>query len=62
MHEKIPSLHRGSYKANLLKMAELDGERNFFERWFLLVLKKVDFWCDHDEACARKKDARLTTQ
>ena len=31
MHKKFPSLHRGSYKANLLKMAELDGERNFFQ-------------------------------
>ena len=31
MHEEFPSLHRGSYKANLLKMAELDGERNFFQ-------------------------------
>ena len=31
MHEKFPSLHRGSYKANLLKMVELDGERNFFQ-------------------------------
>ena len=31
MHEKFPSLHRGSYKANLLKMAELDGKRNFFQ-------------------------------
>ena len=45
-------------------MAELDGERNFYqggEKWFLLVLKKAGFWCDHDVACARKKDARLTT-
>ena len=33
----------------------------WFERWFLLVLKKVDFWFDHDEACARNKGARLTT-
>ena len=24
-------MHRGSYKANLLKMVELDGERNFFQ-------------------------------
>ena len=26
MHEKFPSLHRGGYKANLLKTAELDGD------------------------------------
>ena len=31
MHEKFPSLHMGSYKANLLNMAKLDGERNFFQ-------------------------------
>ena len=31
IQEKFPSLHRGSYKAKLLKMAELDGERNFFQ-------------------------------
>ena len=36
MHEKFPSLHRGSYKANLLKMAELDGERNFFQGLILI--------------------------
>ena len=34
MHEKFPSLHRGSY--NLLKMAELDGERNFFQGLILI--------------------------
>ena len=36
MYEKFPSLHRGSYKANLLKMAELDGERNFFQGLILI--------------------------
>ena len=36
MHEKFPSLHRGGYKANLLKMAELDGERNFFQGLILI--------------------------
>ena len=36
MHEKFPSLHWGSYKANLLKMAELDGERNFFQGLILI--------------------------
>ena len=36
MHEKFPSLHRRSYKANLLKMAELDGERNFFQGLILI--------------------------
>ena len=36
MHEKFPFLHRGSYKANLLKMAELDGERNFFQGLILI--------------------------
>ena len=36
MHEKFPFLHRGSYKANLLKMAELDCERNFFQRLILI--------------------------
>ena len=36
MHEKFLSLHRGGYKANLLKMAELDGERNFFQSLILI--------------------------
>ena len=36
MYEKFASLHRGSYKANLLKMAELDGERNFFQGLILI--------------------------
>ena len=36
MYEKFASLHRGSYKANLLKMAELDGERNFFQPLILI--------------------------
>ena len=36
MHEKFPSLHRGGYKANLLKMAELDGEINFFQGLILI--------------------------
>ena len=36
MHEKFPSLHWGSYKANLLKMAELDGEKNFFQGLILI--------------------------
>ena len=36
MHEKFPSLHRGSYKANLLKMAALEGERNFFQGLILI--------------------------
>ena len=36
MHEKFPSLHWGSYKVNLLKMAELDGERNFFQGLILI--------------------------
>ena len=36
MHEKFPSLHWGSYKANLRKMAELDGERNFFQGLILI--------------------------
>ena len=36
MHEKFPSLHRRSYKANLLKMAELDDERNFFQGLILI--------------------------
>ena len=36
MHEKFSSLYRGSYKANLRKMAELDGERNFFQGLILI--------------------------
>ena len=36
MREKFPSLHRGSYQANLPKMAELDGERNFFQGLILI--------------------------
>ena len=36
MHEKFPSLHRGGYKANLRKMAELGGERNFFQGLILI--------------------------
>ena len=36
MDEKFPSLHRGSYKANLLKMTELDGEKNFFPGLILM--------------------------
>ena len=36
MHEKFPSLHRRSYKGNLLKMAELDDERNFFQGLILI--------------------------
>ena len=36
MHEKFPSLPRGGYKANLLKMAKLDGERNFFQGLILI--------------------------
>ena len=36
MYKKFPSLHRGSYNANLLKMAELDDERNFFQGLILI--------------------------
>ena len=36
MHEKFPSLHRESYKANQLNMAKLDGERNFFQGLILI--------------------------
>ena len=82
MHEKFPSLHRGGYKANLLKNGRTRWRKKFLSRLnfnrvthfrrslsfrndlksgFWLVLKKVDFWCEHDEACARKKGARLTT-